>query len=60
VNLPFVNGDSSWELPIPATFVIDRDGAIVFASANEDYMERPEPLEILSLFRDDSAGPRLL
>jgi len=22
VNLPFVNGDSNWELPIPATFVI--------------------------------------
>ncbi len=49
VNLPFANGDSSWELPIPATFVIDRDGTILFASANEDYMERPEPLEILSV-----------
>jgi peroxiredoxin len=49
VNLPFTNGDSSWELPIPATFVIDRDGTVLFASANEDYMERPEPLEILSL-----------
>lgn len=49
VNLPFTNGDQSWELPIPATFVIDRDGTILFASANEDYMERPEPLEILSM-----------
>lgn len=48
VNLPFANGDSSWELPIPATFVIDRDSTILFASANEDYTERPEPLEILS------------
>jgi peroxiredoxin len=50
VNLPFVNGDDSWELPIPATYVIDRDGAILFASANEDYTERPEPLEILGQF----------
>jgi peroxiredoxin len=49
VNLPFTNGDSSWELPIPATFVINRDGTVLFASANEDYMERPEPLEILSV-----------
>jgi peroxiredoxin len=48
VNLPFANGDDSWELPIPATFVIDRDGCILFASANEDYTDRPEPLEILS------------
>lgn len=47
VNLPFVNGDDSWELPIPATYVVDRDGTILFASANEDYTERPEPLEIL-------------
>jgi peroxiredoxin len=49
VNLPFVNGDSSWELPIPAAFVVDPDGTILFASANEDYADRPEPLEILSV-----------
>jgi peroxiredoxin len=49
VNLPFVNGDSGWELPIPATFVLDRDGSILFASANEDYTDRPEPLEILAV-----------
>ncbi len=47
VNLPFANGDTSWELPIPATFVVERDGTILFASANEDYTERPEPLDIL-------------
>jgi peroxiredoxin len=49
VNLPFANGDSSWELPIPATFVIDRNGTILFASADENYTDRPEPLEILSV-----------
>jgi peroxiredoxin len=47
VNLPFANGDNSWELPIPATFVLDRDGAVAYASANEDYTDRPEPAEIL-------------
>jgi peroxiredoxin len=49
VNLPFVNGDDSWELPIPATYVIDYDGAVIYASANEDYTERPEPQEILQV-----------
>ena len=29
VNLPFVNGDDSWELPIPAVYVIDRDGSVL-------------------------------
>ena len=47
VNLPFTNGDDSWELPIPATFIVDRDGTVVYASANEDYTERPEPGQIV-------------
>jgi peroxiredoxin len=49
VNLPFTNGDDSWELPIPATYIVGRDGMIVHASANEDYTERPEPVEIVRL-----------
>ena len=47
VNLPFINGDDSWELPIPATYILDRDGTIRYASANEDYTQRPEPTDIL-------------
>jgi peroxiredoxin len=47
VNLPLANGDESWELPIPATFITDRDGTISYASANEDYTERPEPSDIV-------------
>jgi peroxiredoxin len=47
VNLPFVNGDDSWELPIPATCIIERDGAVLYASANEDYTQRPEPEDIV-------------
>lgn len=47
VNLPFANGDQSWELPIPATFIVDRDGTILSASADEDYTQRPEPREIV-------------
>jgi peroxiredoxin len=49
VNLPFTNGDDSWELPIPATYIIDRDGSTLYASANEDYTDRPEPSDILNL-----------
>jgi len=47
VNLPFINGTESWELPIPGTYILDRDGSVLFASANEDYTQRPEPAEIL-------------
>jgi peroxiredoxin len=52
VNLPFTNGDESWELPIPATYILDRDGTVLYASANEDYTERPEPTEIVRLLRN--------
>ncbi len=47
VNLPFANGDDSWELPIPGTFILGRDGTVLYSSANEDYSERPEPADIL-------------
>jgi peroxiredoxin len=49
VNLPFANGSSSWELPIPATYVVDGDSTILYAAANPDYTERPEPGEILHI-----------
>ena len=49
VNLPFANGDDSWELPVPATYIVERDGTVVYASANEDYTERPEPTEIVRI-----------
>ena len=54
VNLPFINGDNSWELPIPAAYIIESDGVALFASANEDYAERPEPTEIVSFLTHDA------
>ena len=49
VNLPFANGDESWELPIAATFILEREATVLFSSADEDYTERPEPAEIVHL-----------
>jgi len=48
INLPFANGDDSWELPIPATFILNSERSVFYASANEDYTERPEPLDIVA------------
>ena len=53
VNLPFTNGDESWELPIPATYILDRDGMVSYVSANEDYTERPEPADIVSVLHNN-------
>ncbi len=51
VDLPRFNGDNSWELPMPATFVVDRDGIIRWASVDPDYTVRPEPEQVLEAVR---------
>jgi peroxiredoxin len=48
INIPFVNGDDSWRLPLPATYVIGRDGRVLFAEAHADFRVRPEPDEALA------------
>jgi peroxiredoxin len=48
VNIPFVNGDQSWRLPLPATYVIGRDRRVLFAEAHADFRVRPEPEEALA------------
>lgn len=54
VNLSFMNGDGAWELPIPATFILKRNlGEVaetqtLYAYANPDYTERPEPADLLA------------
>ena len=56
VNLPFVNGDDSWELPVPGTFILAQNSRrdlpqatqILYSSVNPDYMDRPEPAHILA------------
>ena len=48
VNLPFLNGEPSWRLPMPATYAIGQDGRVLFAEAHADFRVRAEPLEVLS------------
>ena len=46
-NLPQVNGDLSWTLPMPGRFVIGQDGMVLYAEVNPNYTRRPEPEELL-------------
>lgn len=48
VNIPFVNGEKSWRLPLPAIYVVARDGKVLFAEAHADFRVRPEPEEALA------------
>jgi len=48
VNIPFVNGEKSWRLPLPATYVVAPSGRVAFAEAHADFRVRPEPDEALA------------
>jgi len=48
-DLPTLNGDESFTLPLPATYVIGRDGTIVYAYVEADYRVRADPEEVLAV-----------
>ena len=50
------NGDDSYELPIPATYVIDRDGTVRKAFVDPDYTQRWDPDEIIDSLRRTKDG----
>ncbi|WP_201067345.1 MULTISPECIES: peroxiredoxin-like family protein [Thiorhodovibrio] len=55
LDLADYNGDGRFVLPVPATFVIDRDGVVRYAFAETDYRQRAEPADILAALADLSA-----
>ncbi len=48
IDLPKVNGDDSWTLPIPARLVVDSGGIVRAADIDVDYTRRPEPDKTLA------------
>jgi peroxiredoxin len=55
-DLPTFNDDPSWVLPMPARYVIGRDGVIAYAEVNPDYTHRPDPSELLPVLDRLQAG----
>ena len=55
-DLPVFNDDPSWVLPMPARYVIGRDGVIAYAEVNPDYTHRPDPSELLPVLDRLRAG----
>ena len=42
-NIPAYNGDDSWELPMPGTFIIDQSGTVRLAHVDPNYTHRLDP-----------------
>ena len=43
IDLAGANGDSSQQLPLPATYIIKRDGTIAFNFVDVDHTNRLDP-----------------
>ena len=55
-DLPTFNGDESWELPIPGTFIVAQDGAVRLAYVDVDHTHRLEPEDLLAGLRAVAAA----
>jgi peroxiredoxin len=48
LDIPGHNGDETFELPVPATYIINREGKILYHFIDADYTRRSEPEEIVA------------
>lgn len=55
-DLHAFNGDQNHELPLAATYVIDRQGIIRYAFLDADYRNRAEPDDILQILKEMNIG----
>jgi len=56
VNLEKYNGAGRWELPVPATYVLDTSGTVRAGQTDPDYTVRMEPAEIVAAIREIVGG----
>jgi peroxiredoxin len=52
IDLPKLNQSDRFELPVPATFVVAKDGSIRFAHVEPDYRQRPALQDVLSALQE--------
>lgn len=57
IDLSKHNADGTWELPHPATYVVDTTGVIRYLYVNKDYTKRADVAEVMAAIRQISAVP---
>lgn len=51
IDIITANNEDSFELPMPATFVINKNKEIIYSFVDEDYTKRSEPQTILDIIQ---------
>lgn len=52
IDVPAYNGDDSFELPIPATYVVSADGVVLKAFADPDHTKRLDVEDIIEVLKN--------
>ena len=52
LNLTKINNGNADVLPIPATFILDRSGKVVWSFVDVDYRKRSEPSDIIEVLKN--------
>lgn len=53
LNVDEHNGNKNYELPMPATYIINKKREIIYSFIPEDYTERLDPNQILEIIKND-------
>lgn len=52
LDLTKINGTENFELPIPATYVVDTDHIVRYAFVDPNFMQRAEPSKIIDVLKN--------
>ncbi|MEZ4736643.1 MAG: redoxin domain-containing protein [Caldilineaceae bacterium] len=59
-HIPAHNGDDTWELLFPATYVVNQQGMVVYRFVNADYTKRAEPATVVAVLQALHEGNSLV
>ena len=59
IDIPASNGDDSFTLPVPATYVIGQDGTVLYHFVNVDYTKRVEPATLVAVLDELAAAGKI-
>ena len=52
IDFPATYGNETFELPMPATYVVDQDSRIILSFVDSDYTKRMEPSAVLDALKE--------
>lgn len=52
IDLEKSNGNRNWELPLAATYIVNRQGEIIYSFVDADYKKRADTLDLIKILKE--------